>query len=250
MVSAKVGANPLAMKISLLTAFVLSLSAVACSASVDSEAVSSEDDLTKDGGAKGVGDASGDAKADARVDAASNDSGSSANEFVDDRDDATYALVTFGKQKWFARNLNFRTSGSFCYDDDDANCDANGRLYTFAAAQKACPTGSHLGSDDDWKDLEASLGMSDSDLDEEGYSTPRGTDEGTTLKKKNGFGAKMAGFRGGAAYDALGDRTYFWTSTTRGSDVWRRRIAAAESTVFRFTNPPADFAISVRCVVD
>jgi len=234
------------MKLSLLATVFVALSTIACSAAVDSDPISSEDDLTKDAGAKGASDAA----ADASSPAAAKDGGAAANEFTDERDGASYALVTFGKQKWFARNLNFKTTGSFCYDDDEANCDDQGRLYTFAAAQKACPTGSHLGSDADWKALEESLGMDDADLDAEGYSTLRGTDEGTTLKKKSGFGAKMAGFRGGGAYDAQGDRTYFWTSSTRGSDVWRRRIAAAESTVFRFTNPPADFAISVRCVVD
>ena len=83
-----------------------------------------------------------------------------------------------------------------------------------------------------------------------GYATPRGTDEGATLKRTDGFAARMAGFRAGSSYDARDDRTYFWTSTTQGGEVWRRRISAGESTVFRFTNPPSTFAISVRCVAD
>jgi hypothetical protein len=84
----------------------------------------------------------------------------------------------------------------------------------------------------------------------EGYDMLRGPNEGTTLKAESGFGARMAGFRTGKTYEALGDRTYFWTSTMRGSDVWRRKIAAATPGVFRFTNPPSTFAISVRCVGD
>ena len=36
----------------------------------------------------------------------------------------------------------------------------------------------------------------------------------------------------------------------RGADVWRRRIVEAEPTVYRFTNPPDGFAISVRCAKD
>ncbi len=92
--------------------------------------------------------------------------------------------------------------------------------------------------------------MAQSQLALEGYSTVRGTNEGTKLKAANGFGAHMAGYRGGSTYDALGDRTYFWTATTRGADVWRRKISMADATVFRFTNPPAGFAISVRCVKD
>jgi hypothetical protein len=88
--------------------------------------------------------------------------------------------------------------------------------------------------------------MAQNQLGLEGYSTRRGTREGTTFKA----GAHMAGFRSDDAYDALGDRTYYWTATTRGTDVWRRRVAAAETTIFRFTNPPQGFAISVRCVQD
>jgi uncharacterized protein (TIGR02145 family) len=91
--------------------------------------------------------------------------------------------------------------------------------------------------------------MATDQLEIEGYAAIRGVNEGATLKDPQGFAATMAGFRTGASYDALGDRTYFWTASTRGGDVWRRRVAAATPTIFRFTNPPGSFAISVRCVV-
>ena len=171
--------------------------------------------------------------------------------FVDPRDSQSYATITIGDQTWLARNLDYTIAGSsFCYDDDAANCDADGRLYLWDVAPTACPPGSHLGSDDEWKALETAMGMASDQLDLEGYSTTRGTDEGTKLKAADGFAARMAGYRTGTTYDALGDRTYFWTSTMRATDVWRRRIEAGMPTVFRFTNPPATFAISIRCVLD
>ena len=171
--------------------------------------------------------------------------------FVDPRDSQSYPTITAGDNTWLARNLNYTIAGSsFCYDDVAANCDADGRLYLWDVAPTACPPSSHLGSDDEWQALEAAMGMAPDQLDLEGYSTTRGTDEGTKLKAPEGFAARMAGFRTGATYDALGDRTYFWTSTMRGTEVWRRRIEAATPTVFRFTNPPATFAISIRCVLD
>ncbi len=172
--------------------------------------------------------------------------------FVDPRDSQRYATIQIGQQTWLARNLNFViATESFCYNDDSKNCDKDGRLYRWKVAPTACPTGFRLGTDDDWKALETAVGMAANQLNLEGYSTVRGTDEGTKLKAPDGFGAShMAGYRTGTTYDALGDRTYFWVSTTRGSDVWRRRVAAAEPTVFRFTNPPSDFAISVRCVMN
>jgi uncharacterized protein (TIGR02145 family) len=183
----------------------------------------------------------GDAAA-ATSDAASD---GAASTFVDPRDGLSYPTWKVGARTWLAKNLAFATAGSYCYGDDPRNCTRDGRLYTFTAAKTACAPGWRLATDDDWKTLETSLGMPASQLDLEGYSTVRGRNEGTLFKGQN---AHMAGYRQGASYDAIGDRTYFWTATTRGADVWRRRVATAETTIFRFTNPPDGFAISVRCV--
>ena len=171
--------------------------------------------------------------------------------FVDSRDDQSYPTISIGDQTWLARNLDYDIAGSsFCYDDEAANCEADGRLYLWSVAPTACPPGSHLGSDDEWKDLETAVGMASNQLDLEGYAVVRGTDEGTTLKASDGFAARMAGYRTGTTYDALDDRTYFWTDTLPATNVWRRRIEAATPTVFRFTNAPEGFAISVRCILD
>ena len=188
--------------------------------------------------------------ADAGTDSG-DDGGADASTYVDTRDGRSYPVIQLGGKTWLARNLNFAITGSsYCYGDDTANCDKEGRLYAWSAAKTACPSGFHLPSDDEWKALEAAIGMASDQLNVEGYDAPRGTTEGTTLKAESGFAARMSGFRTGTTYDALNDRTYFWTSTTRGSDVWRRRIAAATPNVFRFTNPAASFAISVRCIAD
>lgn len=215
---------------------------VACSSAGETgDAVGQEGELREDGGDAGDG---GDARS-----TEAGDGGTST--FVDSRDGKKYRTVTIGTQTWFAENLAFKTpSGSYCYDDDERNCASEGRLYTFAVAKTACPTGSHLGSDDEWKKLETALGMKADQLGLEGYSTVRGTNEGTKAKAADGLAMKPAGYRGGGMYDARGDRTYLWTSSTRGGDVWRRRVVAAEPTIYRFTNPPGDFAISVRCLLD
>lgn len=203
---------------------------IACSGTPTPDPAVQEGDFTADGGRDAGGDAG--------------------NGFVDPRDGKTYPTIAIGTKTWLARNLAFESpNGSFCYDDDDRNCESDGRLYTFAAAKTVCPAGTHLPSDDEWKDLEVGLGMQADQLDLEGYSTVRGTNEGTKAKAQGGFGAIPAGYRGGGVYDARGDRTYLWTSTMRGSEVWRRRISVGEPTIFRFTNATADFAISVRCVL-
>jgi len=48
-----------------------------------------------------------------------------------------------------AENLNFRMDESWCYENDESNCQKYGRLYTWGVygAFKACPSGWRLPSD-------------------------------------------------------------------------------------------------------
>ncbi|MBR4785013.1 MAG: hypothetical protein IK012_07140 [Fibrobacter sp.] len=63
------------------------------------------------------------------------------NSMTDNRDGKTYKLQNVGGKLWMAEDLNHEMSNSMCFDKSNANCDKYGRLYTFTAAQKACPTG-------------------------------------------------------------------------------------------------------------
>lgn len=72
------------------------------------------------------------------------------NTLTDSRDGQVYRTVTIGEQTWMAENLNYAMDGSYCYDDDPANCAKYGRLYTWSVSKTACPTGWHLPTKDDW----------------------------------------------------------------------------------------------------
>src|SRR5581483_11098819 len=163
----------------------------------------------------------------------------------------TYTSIDIGNQTWLGQNMNYATDGgaSYCYANDTANCDTYGRLYTFAAAATACPPGWSLPSDQDWKTLETTLGMASNQLDVSGENTTRGTNQGTQIKVggSSGFNAKFAGYATGPDFQVQGSNGYFWTSTEVGGEIWRRHIDG-QPYLFRFENPPATFAISVRCL--
>ena len=67
-------------------------------------------------------------------------------QMTDTRDNQTYTLIQVGTKLWMAQDINYAIANSECYNESDANCATNGRLYTFNGAQKACPTGWRLPS--------------------------------------------------------------------------------------------------------
>ena len=183
--------------------------------------------------------------------------------FTDPRDGQVYGVKKLGNLTWMKENLSFDVpKASWCFDDDNENCGELGRLYTFQAALKACPSGWRLPSDNDWLDLEKALGMSQDQWLIDGYNSARGNSLGQKLKEggSSGLEFKISGFaqigNGDPEFDGIeGDRprSYFWTSTSsrninNQTIAIRRRIEAQNGNIFRFSNPTQGYAVSVRCV--
>ena len=178
--------------------------------------------------------------------------------FTDPRDGQTYATIDIDNQTWMAENLNYETTNSWWHDDDPANGEKYGRLYTWDAAMNTCPHGWYLPSDEEWKTLEMYLGMSQSEADGTGW---RGTDEGEKMKStsgwnNNGNGTNSSGFNalpGGVrlsngSFDYLGNVGYWWSGTEGSSTTaWYRALNSGSGQVYRNYDYKTN-GFSVRCL--
>ncbi len=175
----------------------------------------------------------------------------------------TYEIVEIGNQCWMAENLNYETANSWWYDNNSANGDVFGRLYTWEAALTACPNGWHLPTDDEIKTMETHLGMSQSQADETGF---RGTDEGGKMKEvgtthwyspntgasnSSGFKALPGGSRVGEHSSSLGYHGNYWSSSEfpefSGTHGWYRYLRYDNDQVYRYGNLKKE-GLSVRCL--
>jgi len=160
-----------------------------------------------------------------------------------------YNTVQIGTQCWLKENLNYQTGNSWCYNNLPANCDQYGRLYDYNTALTACPSGWHLPSDDEWKEMEVYLGMSQVEVDLTGW---RGTDQGTQLQVggSSGFEAFMGGTFNLGFFNDLGTSGYWWAATQATStNSWARILNISNSKVSRYQSLKEN-GFSVRCLKD
>lgn len=79
-------------------------------------------------------------------------------EMIDPRDGKAYKTIQIGSQTWMAENLNYETVNSYCYENDPANCEKYGRLYTRDSLLNACPEGYHLPTAEEFATLISNVG--------------------------------------------------------------------------------------------
>ncbi len=186
-------------------------------------------------------------------------------DFTDTRYNEEYKWVKIGSQIWMSENLSYQTTyGSWCLNDDESNCDKYGRLYSWEAAKIACPQGWHLPTDEEWKELEAALGMSPKQIDKTSYRGNGG--EGGKLKEiglehwlapnkgstnTSGFSALPGGYRiDDGDFQSMGKCAIFWTATPHTKGFARNReLYHSRIDIFRDISNKT-YGFSVRCVRD
>lgn len=221
---------------------------------------------------------------------------------ITDYDGNVYQTVQIGKQLWMKENLktthyadgtalangtgagdisgDYTTKYYFAYNDNESYVAVYGRLYTWAAVmngessgseinpggvQGVCPDGWHVPGDDEWKELEIYLGMSEREANGTAW---RGTNEGLKLRESGSShwsnypryisGTNESGFRALPAgswwnNESLRDltgMTYFWSATESfNSWAWCRRLYYDKPDVYRYDDYKSR-GYSVRCVKD
>ena len=197
-----------------------------------------------------------------------------------DIDGNVYQTIQIGGQVWMAENLrvtHYRngdpisslwpsTFGSYVIYDN--NADTYGALYNWYAvddSRNIAPAGWHVPTDDEWKELEMHLGLSQSEADDTGR---RGTNEGCKLAGNadlwingvleitpgfgfSGFNALPAGFSlDSGPNNNIGIDCSFWTAAERYSiTAWYRLLNYNHSGIYR-SSLHKSYGFSVRCVRD
>lgn len=177
---------------------------------------------------------------------------------TDSRDGQIYKTVKIGDQTWMAENMNYADSTktpsmqprSWCYNNKAENCAVAGRLYTWEAANDACPEGWHLPTQMEWNTLFTEVG---------GQSIA-----GKILKSQTGWGSYGNG-TDGVGFSALpagdrvnygefyngGHRAIFWSATENsGNRAYNVCLSNDGEDVRQEGFPYKNNWFSVRCLQD
>ncbi|MDR1829533.1 MAG: fibrobacter succinogenes major paralogous domain-containing protein [Candidatus Fibromonas sp.] len=172
--------------------------------------------------------------------------------FTDTRDKKTYKTVKIGKQTWMAENLNYDAKGSKCYDNKPANCEKYGCLYDWETALKACPSGWHLPSMDEYQVLNNTVGRWDVvDKKLKSSSGWKDDDSGTD---EFGFSALPGGYgNSDGHFQDVGYSGYWWsasefTDCNSGGSCSAHIYYSSINAQYIFY--VYDLLFSVRCVKD
>jgi uncharacterized protein (TIGR02145 family) len=220
---------------------------------------------------------------------------------INDIDGNSYRIIQIGAQTWMAENLKTTRyndgtqipnvtnnylwitleTGAYRWYNNDRYTYKNlyGALYNWytVKTRKLCPTGWHVPSDNDWKQLEMTLGMTEKEANSCGEFPgidSRGTDQGNQLKATSGWitwegqsdgGTNISGFTalpagesdwsgyglGGPLvitdtnFRGAGICTSWWISSEGGG----RAVATGDPGIVRGAYP-AICGFSVRCLKD
>jgi len=171
---------------------------------------------------------------------------------ADYRDGKRYETVKIGTQTWMAENLNYDLNGSICYGNNPANCAIYGGLYNWERAMKACPSGWHLPTKEEWEVMTSYIGGAE----KEGKRLKAANGWNRSGWSKNGIGTDSYNFsalpggsgNSGGSFYGLGSNGYWWSSSESSNRTAYRRFMhyLSESAIWKSEDKNELF--SVRCL--
>lgn len=149
-----------------------------------------------------------------------------------------YKTVVIGNQTWMAKNLNYKTGNSWCYDNNSSNCNRYGRLYDWSTAREACPPGWRLPSKNDFETLIRNVGDS-------GSNTYHALKEGGS----SDFNALFGGWcNSDGGFGSFGSHGYWWSSSWYGaSSAWSLGLSSSYQNA-GMSSHNEGLGFSVRCI--
>lgn len=170
--------------------------------------------------------------------------------FTDPRDSQIYKTVELNGLRWMAQNLNFDIgNGCWAYDYDPNNEEKYGRLYTWEAAEKACPPGWRLPTDKEWQGLAKSFGGYYDWRTKEDYGNPQKAYSALATGGLSGFSVQFGGDHSPKdSFRYLGERGFYWSATQFDKDnAWYYYFNRIYGELNRF-NHTKSRGFSCRCV--
>lgn len=123
------------------------------------------------------------------------------SKFTDTRDGNVYSTITINGVTWMSENLRFTTQeGAHLFDNNSNNLPGYGLLYEWKTAVSACPSGWHLPSGEEFRELTNHFEHND--------SWKKLTSDPLS------FGIQMGGMQDyEGTFSEMDESAYYWTST-------------------------------------
>ncbi|HUH75152.1 MAG TPA: FISUMP domain-containing protein [Chitinophagales bacterium] len=167
------------------------------------------------------------------------------DKFEDPRDGNVYRSIQVAGKTWMGDNLNYELDNSWCYNNQEANCDKFGRLYSIEAAKEACPVGWRLPSDQEWNSLINSLGANPALK-----MMKKGAWNIAPASNSFCFSAYPGGYKSieTGVYSTLNYFGYWWTNSKNSEGLNLSKNISYDNNSVLTIGYDNNIALSVRCI--
>lgn len=189
---------------------------------------------------------------------------SSEGTFTDERDGSTYRWVRYGNLDWMTDNFHYYLNDNgkcrqYGMDKSSTAVDVEryGRIYSYTGAKEACPDGWRLPTDEDWKNLEICMGMSEADANQKDWRGNVAKRMISMYETTTPINILLCGYYTPnmimqmTGYRFWGSKGYYWTATTdidKGDDFYFFREFMYNNDGVRRQSTTGDFFMSVKYV--